>query len=354
MIQKLIAVLFLVGIILGIGYLLNAPVEIEPVAWTPPNPPGATGLYRPNGALSAIQRLGEGMGRGPEDVAVDGQGRIYTGVEDGTIIRMARDGTGVEPFANTDGRPLGIAFGGATLFVADAYRGLLAINTDGEVTVVSSHQGGTPFLHTNDVDVARDGTVYFTDSSSRFGLEDYRLDLLEHRPNGRLLAYDPTSGETTLVADGLYFANGVAVSADQRSVLVVETGKYRVRRVSISGDNAGNSEVVLENLPGFPDNISATQRGYWLALSSPRDANMDQSLLPSPFMRRMILRLPPSYLPQFAPLAYVIQLDADAKVVGTLQDPRAGYGQITSVQQVGNALYFGSTTEGTIGRLQLP
>jgi sugar lactone lactonase YvrE len=356
MFARILLILMIAGVLLGLAYLLQAPVPIDPVEWTPPNPPRLTGLYRPNQRLAAIQRLGEGMGVGPEDVAVDRQGRIYGGVEDGRIVRLAPDGSGAEDFATTGGRPLGLDFDGAgNLIVADAFRGLLSISPDGQATVLTTEEGGVPFRLTNDVDVAADGTIYFSDTSRKFPLDMYWAELLEHRPNGRLLAYDPASGDTRLVLDSLYFANGVAVSPDQQSVMVVETGKYRVRRVWVAGERAGTSEVVIENLPGFPDGISSNGRnGFWLALIAPRNAELDQSLLQSRFMRRLIWRLPESFLPVPGEYGFILRLDARGSVADAPQDPRARYRQISSVEQVGGSLYFGSLVEAAVGRMPVP
>lgn len=340
----------------GVWYVVASPVPIDPAPWNPPAGPRLTGAYAPNQRLAAIERLGSGLGRGPEDVAVDRQGRIYAGVEDGRIVRMASDGSGAETFTVTGGRPLGLDFDAAgNLLVADAYRGLLSITPEGEVRVLATGHGGTPFGLTDDVDVAPGGTVYFSDASWKFTLAEFMADLMEHRPNGRLLAYDPASGETRLVLDSLYFANGVAVSDDGRFVLVVETGKYRVRRVWLQGDAAGTSETFIENLPGFPDGISADGTGrFWLTLVAPRDAYLDMQLLPSPFMRRVIWRLPDAFLPEPGRYGFVLRLDGRGRVGDVLQDPASRYAQITSVEQVGRYLFFGSLVEDAVGRLAAP
>jgi sugar lactone lactonase YvrE len=104
----------------------------------------------------------------------------------------------------------------------------------------------------NDLDVAADGTIYFTDASSKFSLTELRADLLEHQPNGRLLSYDPTTKQTRVLLRNLYFANGVAVSPDQSFVLINDTGTYSVRRYWLKGEKAGQSDVFIDNLPGFP------------------------------------------------------------------------------------------------------
>ena len=77
----------------------------------------------------------------------------------------------------------------------------------------------------DDVIEASDGSVYFSVASTKFGLHNWYLDLLEARPNGQLLKYNPTSNEIAIVLDNLYFANGVALSKDEDYLLVCETWK---------------------------------------------------------------------------------------------------------------------------------
>jgi sugar lactone lactonase YvrE len=336
-------------------YLLLWPVPIDPAAWTPPDAPALTGIYEPNARLASVERLGAGVAVAPEDVAIDGQGRIYGGLEDGRILRFQPDGSQAEVFADTQGRPLGLHFDAAgNLVVADAYKGLLSITPDGSIAVLSTEQGGVPFGLTDDVDIAADGTIYFSDATSRFTHAEYVADLMEHRPNGRLLAYDPETQATRLVLDRLYFANGVAVSPDQSFVLVVETAKYRVQRYWLTGPRQGEAEVFIDNLPGFPDGVSSNGKDtFWLALASPRKPDVD-AMLPHPFMRKIIMRLPEAMLPAAENYGFVLGLDMDGRVVHNLQDPSAAYAQITSVQEHEGMLYLGSLVEEAIGRLPVP
>lgn len=83
------------------------------------------------------------------------------------------------------------------------------------------------FVHrfADDVIEASDGMVYFSVGSTKFGLHNWYLDLLEAKPHGQLLKYDPSSGETSVVIDNLYFANGVALSRDEDFLVVCETWK---------------------------------------------------------------------------------------------------------------------------------
>jgi len=347
----------LVLIVALVGYLLAWPVPINPVVWTPPVAPELTGIYAQNSELARIERL-RVDGIAPEDVAIDSLDRIYCGTNDGRIFRFQADGTKPEAFASTKGRPLGLMFDqNGNLIVADAMIGLMSIAPDGKSTVLSTEADGVPFRCTNDLDVAADGTIYFTDASYRFPLTELKADLLEHQPNGRLLAYDPRTKQTRVLLHDLYFANGVALSPEkgQSFVLVNETGSYRVRRYWLKGPKQGQSDIFIDNLPGFPDGISSNGRDtFWLALVNQRDSALD-GLMPHPFLRKMVMRLPNFLQPNIKPYAFVLGLDSNGRVVRNLQDPSPQcFAQIANVVEHKGTLYFGSIGESAIGRMSLP
>ena len=342
-------------IVLLVVYLLTWPVSINPGAWTPPTAPELKGIYAQNSELARVERL-HVDGFGPEDVAIDSQDRIYSGTADGRIFRFQADGTRPEVFANTQGRPLGLIFDhNGNLIVADAIKGLLSIAQDGSIAVLTTQADGVPFRCTNDLDIAADGTIYFTDSSHRFPLTQLKADLLEHQPNGRFMAYDPGTKQTRVLLSDLYFANGVAVSPDQSFVLVNETGAYRVRRYWLTGPKQGQSDIFIDNLPGFPDGISSNGRDtFWLTLVNGRDAALD-GLLPHPFLRKVVMRLPDFLQPNIKRYAFVLALDRNGRVVRNLQDPSPQcFTQIANVVEHKGTLYFGSIGESAIGRMQLP
>src|ERR1041385_95008 len=186
--KKRVALGVAVLVAVALAYLLLAPVPITPGAWTPPVAPTLTGQYQQNTRLTPVQRLSLGGGHKPEDVALDADGRIYGGSEDGRIIVLQRDGTQPRVFANTGGRPLGLAFDPAgNLIVADAIKGLLSVNKSGEVKVLAVEADGVRFGCLNDLDVAADGTIYFTEASTKFPMSQFTNDLLEHQPAVRLM-----------------------------------------------------------------------------------------------------------------------------------------------------------------------
>ncbi len=346
----------LVAILIGSLYLFFWPVPITPGAWTPSPAPPLTASYQQNSKLATITKISMGEGFAPEDIAIDSQDRIYAGFDDGRVMRVNADGTNPHVFANTDGRPLGMMFDAdGNLILADAIKGLLSISPSGVITVLSTEVYGSPFRCTNDLDIAADGTIYFTDASRKFPLTDFKKDIIEHKPNGRFLAYSPDTKATRLVLDNLYFANGVAMSPDQSFVLVNETGRYRIHRVWLTGTRQGQSEVFIDNLPGFPDGISSNRRDkFWVALVTPRDATLDK-LLPHAFLRKAVLRLPTFMQPAPKRYSFVLGMDENGRVVENLQNGAPDcYAQIANALEHKGSLYFGSIGEATVGRYQIP
>ncbi|HEX9765345.1 MAG TPA: SMP-30/gluconolactonase/LRE family protein [Nitriliruptorales bacterium] len=327
---------------------------LQPARWDPPEAPALEGRYAPNTALDAVERLTIPDGRGPEDVVVDADGRVYTGIEDGRIL--AFDGPGARPVvvSATYGRPLGIELdAGGHLIVADAYQGLLRIDpVDGTVEKLVTSFLGRPLKLTNNATVASSGTIYFTESTDRFDLAHYKRDLFEHRPSGRVLAYHPDDGQLELIADGLHFANGVALAGDESWLAVCETGEYRITRVWLTGPDAGRKEPLIENLPGFPDNLSHNGAGvFWAPLASRRQKPLD-ALLPRPALRKLVDRLPESLQPAPERYAIVLGVDEDGQVVHNLHGPSGAYAVITGVREHDGWLYLGSLVEDAVGRVR--
>jgi len=351
-------------VLLGIGlllllfvlYLLLWPAAIEPVAWEPPTAPELTGEFAVNQELAAMEWLGKGEAKGPEDIILDEQGRIYGSFEDGKIRRFDPKGENAEVFADTKGRPLGLAWApGGALLVADAKQGLLALRRDGSIRELATSANGIRFGFTNAVVVASDNMVYFTDASYRFGVNQVMADIFEHGANGRLLKYDPLSDTTTELLGDLQFANGVAFGPGEDYLLVAETGAYRIMRYWLVGPKKGTAEVFMDNLPGLPDNINYDGEGiFWVALYTPRNALLDW-LADKPKLRKIVHKIPSFLQPKPAHHGFVLGVSAKGDVLYNLQDDsKSAFAPVTSVRRYGQQLYMGSLTQAAIGRLALP
>lgn len=343
-----------VGATGAIILLLQRPAPIDPVAWTPDPNPGLTGPFAPNDKLANVERLLEGAGVGPEDIACMDDSTILTGLADGRILWVALDGSYRE-LANTGGRPLGMEMDTIMrrLIVADASRGLLAITPRGEIEVLTDSVDGKKILFADDVDVAADGTIWFSDASNDHGYEESLFAFLEGRPTGRLLSYDPATDETRVRMDGLFFANGVTLGPDDEYVLINETGTGRIHRLWLKGGKAGERDLFASNLPGTPDNITFNGSDtFWVAMPSLRETLDSQAQWPS--VRKLISHLPQEVMAQaVAPYAFVVGLGLDGEVKANLQNSGEGFNMITSANECNGSLYLGSVTQPSLARFPL-
>lgn len=355
MIKKILLGLGLL-LLLFVLYLLLWPANIEPVSWQPPTAPALEGDFAKNNELAAVERLGIGEAKGPEDVIVDKEGRIYGSFADGKIRRFDAQGNNAEVFANTKGRPLGLAWApSGALLVADAKQGLLALRPDGSVRELTKSADGIAFRFTNAVTVGSDNMVYFTDASYRFGVNQVMADIFEHGANGRLLKYDPLSDTTTELLGDLQFANGVAFGPSEDYLLVAETGAYRIMRYWLVGPKKGTADVFMDNLPGLPDNINYDGEGvFWVALYTPRNALLDW-LANKPWLRKVVHKIPGFLQPKPAHHAFVLGVSPEGEVLYNLQDSaKSAFAPVTSVRRYGQYLYLGSLTQPAIGRVAMP
>lgn len=352
-----------------LGYLLFWPVAVDPVAWQSAPSIGYRGPFASNRALAAIERLpidsaAPASLHGPEAVALGSDGLLYFSTGEGWIVRHNPSSGDSQRWVEVGGRPLGLVFEAAgNLLVANAYLGLQSVSVGGSVTLLTNRVDGRQIEYADDLDIGPDGTVYFSDASTKFGAKNNGgtypasiLDLLEHGGHGELLAYSPATGETRTLLRGLQFANGVAVSPEGDFVLVNETGANRITRYWLAGDRAGSSDIFIDNLPGFPDNIVRDSDQFWVGLVSPRLPVLDK-LANWPRVRQLLARLPEQFKPAAKHYSHLFAIDSNGAVIQSLQDPAGGYHTVTGGLEVaaGSArwLYLTSLHERSLARLPL-
>ncbi|CAK7340215.1 unnamed protein product [Dovyalis caffra] len=322
---------------------------------------------------------------GPESLVFDPNGEgPYTGVADGRILKWVGgdDGIGswidfatttsnrnecVRPFApemeHVCGRPLGLRFDKKTgnLYIADAYLGLHAVGpTGGLATPVVTEFEGQPLRFTNDLDIDdQEDMIYFTDTSTVFQRRQFMLSLLSIDKTGRLLKYDQSSKEVSVLARGLAFSNGVALSNDRTFLLVAETTTCRILRFWLHGPNAGKSDVFAE-LPGFPDNIRRNKKGeFWVALHAKKGL-FAKLVLSNSWIGKTLLKLPLSFKQLHSLLvggkahATAIKLSEEGKIVEVLEDCEGKTLKfISEVEEKDGKLYIGSVLMPFLGTYNL-
>ncbi len=342
-IRLLISVLLLLGL-----YFLFWPVPIDPVPWRAPADLGLVDPFESNDRLQVARGIDITPFEGPEDATMGRDGNVYVTTKSGHVIRVRN--RRVEEFANPGGRPLGIETDHDGSFViANAHVGIQRIDKAGNVTTLLSAVDGRELRDANNLAIGRDGRIYFSVSSTRFSSVDYDgtyeaslLDIMEHGGHGHVYEFDPATGEVQHLLGGLNYANGVALSADGSFLVIAETGHYRVLKLWLEGPEKGHRIVLLENLPGFPDNLKSGAGGrFWLGLVAPRNALLDK-LSDKPMRRRMVQRLPAFLRPRAVPSSHGIAFDGDGVVLENLYDPDARFPALTGVLETTRSLYLTS------------
>lgn len=295
-------------------------------------------------------------GHGAEDVVVDAEGWVLTGTEDGAVFRVRPDGGRIDRVGDTGGRPLGLELlPDGRVLVCDAHRGLLALDPkDGRIEVLATTVRGEPILVCNNAAVHTSGDLYFSDSSRVFPLERYKADLTENTASGRLLRR-ASDGSVEVLVEGLRFANGVALAADESYVAVAESGGRSVVRHWLTGERAGRTEPFLEDLPGYPDNMSRGSDGLiWLTIAAPTLPLLERIIRAPRPVRRAAWRLPELLQPTPKRLVRVIAYDDTGRTVHDLEADASAFHLATGVREQDGRVWLGSLEEPAIAFLEVP
>ncbi|KAI5445605.1 protein STRICTOSIDINE SYNTHASE-LIKE 4 [Lathyrus oleraceus] len=311
-----------------------------------------------NNQLQNLIKLGEGFLKQPEDVCVDKDGILYTATRDGWIKRLVRNGNW-ENWKHIDSSSLlGITTakdGG--LIVCDATLGLLKVTEEDGFSVILSQVNGSQLLFADDVIEASDGNIYFSVASTKFGLHNWHLDVLEARPHGKLLKYNPMSNETVIVLDDLAFANGVALSKEEDYVVVCETWKLRCVRHWLKGINKGKTDIFIENLPGGPDNINLAPDGsFWIALIQQFSYERLRFVHTSKVSKHLVASFPWLFnlINGAVKSAMVVNVGAEGNIIRNFGDNEGKViSFLTSAVEFEDHLYLGSLNTDFVGKFPL-
>ena len=249
----------------------------------------------------AAARLVPAGGVGPEDVLVDDEGAVYTGTEDGSVFRVRPDGNHIERVGNTGGRPLGLELlPDGRILVCDARRGLLALDPD-------------------------DGAVV----------------VLTNLVQGQRMVF--------CMVEGLAFANGVALASDESFVAVAETAGRSVVRRWLTGPREGETDDLVTDLPGYPDNIARGSDGLiWVTIASPAVPVVALMHRSPRWVRAAMTSLPPRLQPQPRRTVRVQAYAAGGSLVHDLDLPATDFHMVTGVREHDGTVWMGSLHEPAV------
>ena len=335
----------------------------------PPAPstaPDSGTAWAQNDRLRNVTAIGLGRIEGPEDVILDRNDHLYAGSRHGDIIRfLAPDYEEMEVFAHIGGTPLGMAFDKEdNLYVCIGGMGLYRVTPDRKVEKVtdetnrsfSSINDDSRLRLADDLDITDGGLIFFSEATVRFEMHEWATDGLEARGNGRIICYDTNTGKTNTVIRNLKFPNGVCIASDGQSFLFAETWGCSVKRYWFEGPKKGTTETVLENLPGFPDNINNSSDGnYWMSLVGMRCPALDLAWKMPGFRNRMAKRVPrDEWLFPNINTGCVLKFNEKGEVLETLWDMGGeNHPMITSMREHRGYLFLGGIMNNRVGRIKL-
>ncbi|MCP9630411.1 SMP-30/gluconolactonase/LRE family protein [Rhodopseudomonas palustris] len=373
--RMVLASILLVAAMIDIRWLKNrnriiSKVYVAPAYhYLPPPPPteiGQGGPFEQNDKLRDVSLIGLGKIEAPEDVILDRHDNLYAGSRHGDIMKFyAPDYSRMEVFAHIGGQPLGMAFDrNDNLYCCIGGMGLYRIAPDGKVEKATdetnrslwSVNDDSRLRLADDLDIADDGRIFFSEATVRYEMDEWPVDGLEARGNGRIICYDPNTNTTRTVLRGLKFPNGIAIASDRQSILFAETFGCSIKRYWFDGPKSGTVEVVMDNLPGYPDNINLASDGnYWLALVGMRSPALDLAWRMPDFRRRMGKRLPvDEWLFPNINTGCVVKFNEQGQILESFWDlGGVNHPMITSMREHRGHLYLGGIANNRIGRYKL-
>lgn len=372
--RVILATILLLAALLDIRWFKNRHKAVQELYVSPtylelPKPQSTSdgSPYALNDKLRDVETIGLGAVEAPEDVVLDRDDNLYCGNRHGDIIRFfAPDYTRQEVYAHIGGQPLGMAMTeDGTIFVCVGGMGLYRVNADRSVHKVTDETNrswlsiidDSRLRLADDLDIAPDGRIFFSEATVRYEMHEWPIDSLEARGNGRIICYEPKTGKTTTVLRDLVFPNGIVMASDGQSLLFAESWACRISRFWFDGPKKGQVEVVIDDLPGYPDNLNRASDGnYWLAIMGIRSPAFDLAMKRPAFRRRMSKKLPgDEWLSPNLNTGCIVKISESGEVLDVMWDAGGeNHPMITSMREHRGQLFIGGIHNNRIGRLTLP
>ncbi len=324
--------------------------SVAPVRWQPPP-------VKPLPAFGAADLTVVSMpGDAPEDIVVDADGALWTGLVDGRIVRIDPSGES-KIVGHTPGRPLGMTVThDGRLLICTSPGGLLAMDRGtGETEVLVDAVDFKPLNFCSNVVELPDGTIYFTQSTAKFTYDHFKAAIIEARGDGGLFRRDP-DGSVHTVLENLYFANGLTLTLDGSALVFAETQGRRLSKYWLTGPKAGTVTRLVEHLPNMPDNISTGSDGrIWVAMVTPRNTAADVLAPKLPLLRKIVWALPDKLQPQISPEILAVAFDPDTgEAVAGVHMQRPDFGVVTGLVEHQGRLWMSSIGFPAVAHCPVP
>ena len=210
--------------------------------------------------LNEINIIGSGLMR-PEGVMVQNDGTVLAADARGQIARISPDGK-TSFYGDVGGTPNGICLDDeGNCIIANIGNGRCqSLGRDGTHRVLVTEANGKKIPTPNFPFVDSKGRLWVSNSSYREDIEDA---LQNPAPDGCIVLIE--KGRARIVAEGIYFANGVALNVDESNLYVAATMQRVVLQYKIEKNGSLTSPEVYGPSPlaelGYPDGIAFDEAG---------------------------------------------------------------------------------------------
>jgi sugar lactone lactonase YvrE len=361
-----IALAALGAICLLVVYALINAWSYSSSVFNPPVKPAETGVLSLNKKLEKAKQLSLGGYFGPEDIAEKG-GYLYCGarqyLEDfhqkGKILKINPKTGEAKVWASLPAWIGAIQFDKKGNLIACVMgKGLASIDSSGQVSWLATQDGkGNQFKIPNDIDIASNGDIYFsvTDADYDFSIDNMVKIMASAQPRGGVYCYKNATGKIELIAKDFLGINGIALTKNEKAIIAVEMGAYRLTRIELKGTKKGKREIIAENLPGFANNIVRRTNGdFWLAFSTLRIDEIDL-IHPYPSLKKIAMGLPNFLKLKPIPYGLLLQINEQGKILNSFFDVDGKVvSEMSSVYEYDGKLYMGGDNIMNLNYIDIP
>jgi gluconolactonase len=228
----------------------------------------------------AVERVATGF-RWAEGPVYFPAGRyvLFSDIPNNRIMRLCEDDDHLSvyrrPSMNSNGNTIDRE--GRLITCEHSGRRVTRTELDGSIIIIADKYNGKKLNSPNDVAVASDGSIWFTDPV--YGIGGFYEGIKEAPEQEKHNVYrvDPRSGEVKVIVDDFVEPNGICFSPDEKKLYVIDTGytdgpnnpsHIRVFDVDVEGGKASNGKVFVDNLkPNITDGMRADSTGnIWCSI----------------------------------------------------------------------------------------
>ncbi|KAL8142984.1 hypothetical protein V2J09_016016 [Rumex salicifolius] len=293
---------------------------------------------------------------GGESIAFDSDGDgPYVGVSNGRILKWDHTARRWQDFAftsadrscnegysrlhdheeaeHTCGRPLGLRFHITTgnLYIADAYMGLLVVGPNGGLA-----------------------TKLWAQDEETTSFTNYLAAFITGDTTGRFMKYDLKNKQVSILIEKLKFPNGVSLSKDGKSVLIIESVTCKVLRYWLEGTPKNETLETIIELSGFPDNIKRNSNGeYWIGVYS-KKTRISEFVFARPWVGNFIANRPKAMriaqaIVRMKAIGMGFKLSEEGEIKEAFEDRSGVLKFVSEVEDKEGDLFFGSVIMPFIG-----